>query len=91
MMFQPKSNGMNARKICLHISDAESPADKFRFTKDIASSSDVVKFINRLAGESLSQFNLLVENIESAIKADDIEAKYHSKIFLEQALADFSK
>jgi hypothetical protein len=66
MMFQPKSNGTNARKICLHISDSEKPADKFRFTKEIASSIDVVKFINRLEGESLSQFNLLVENIQSA-------------------------
>jgi hypothetical protein len=72
MMFQPKYNGTNVRKIFLHISDAESPADKFRFTKEIASSKDVVKVINRLEGESLTQFNLLVENIHRASGISDL-------------------
>jgi septation ring formation regulator EzrA len=66
MMFQPKSNRLCARKICLHIIDAESPADKFRFTKDIATSADVVSFINRLEGESLSQIESLAQNIQTA-------------------------
>jgi hypothetical protein len=90
--FQPKSDETNARKICLQISDAESPAPKFRFTKEITSSSDVVKFINRLEGKSLSQFNLLVENIQNTHSNSHLEPyAVHRKIFFEKAYSDLLK